>query len=331
MKQHNRKLNNAITMIIGGSALMVGSASATVTTMYNMTTAAGLDTYTESTQSAQPINQINPSSGGSWGYQLGGTDGWVHGFNSAPNGTDTSVAKWVGTSAQNKTPFGYMGSHLNWAIEMTGGNGGSGVISTFDAFDRYGVYADIDTAKGAWSDNVSGNTGEAGGWRHDLDMGLFRSDVSGKVTLEIKAVIDSNNTDFGFTVFKGQNTNGGSYLHHGTWNSTTNNFGVSVLSLPGGNTSFQDSDIVAHSVGDPATNIGSIMFDAEAGQVYTIAVGGYRTGSWSETRDGYELTVTQEPVRVPAAQVPMPHWALVMLAIALFGTAIRSTKTTPNS
>jgi len=290
-----KKLSKAITMTFAGAVLSVSAistASAASTTMYNLTSNGGVDISS---------NITNPVSGSSWGLS-GDTDGWLYGGNGSSAGTDTSTAKWAGTTGLNKTPFGYTGAHLNWAVSMD--SHGTAEISTNDAFDNYGVYADIDTAKGAWSDNVSGNVGDAGGWRHDLEFGLFKSSVSGTVNLDVSGIIQSG-TQFGFTIFKGMSTNS-NYGHHGTWNVAHNEEGITASSLPGGGTTFTEADIVAYSVGDDtsvagdtSSNLNSISFNADADQVYTIVLGGYRNGTWSDTNDGYALTVSQVPV--PAA------------------------------
>ncbi len=315
------KLAKAIAYAIAGTALASGSisiASAATTSMYNLTTSGGADNST---------NTTNPTTGGTWALS-GGTDGWLYGISGSSSGTDTSIAKWAGTTGTNKTPFGYTGAHLNWGFEITGGNGGTGEISTNQAFAKYGVYADIDTAKGAWSDNISTNVGVAGGWRHDLEFGLFKSDTSGMVTLNAQGIMNTGNTQFGFTIFKGMSANG-SYGHHGAWNSTTNNSGLTSNSLPGGGVNFDPDGagpltaidaIVAYSIGDPATNIGSISFNAQAGQVYTVLLGGYRTGDWSTTTDGYKLTISQVPV-------PGAVWLFGSALAGFFGVSRRKSKT----
>lgn len=285
MKQ--TQLAKAITYAIAGAALTVcsmSSANAGVTTMYNLTTAGGVDISNNDSN--------DPTAGGSWGYHLSNTDGWIYGYNapvSNPNATD---AKWAGTSALHSTPFGYAGAHLNWAVEITGGQGGSGEISTFDAFKNYNVYADIDTARGAWSDASENG---AAGWRHDLDFGLFRSDTGGTVTLNAQGILQTG-TNFGFTIFKGMSNNS-TYNHHGSWNSTNNAVVLTPYSLPGGGTTFSVSDIVAYSAGGAnPKNLNTISFDAQAGQIYTIVLGGYKNGGWIDTTDGYQLSISQVPV-----------------------------------
>lgn len=288
------KLAKAIAYAIAGATLVSGSisiASAATTSMYNLTTSGGVD---------NSANTTDPTTGGNWAL-IGDTDGWLYDKGGSSEGTDTSVAKWAGTTGANKTPFGYTGAHLNWGFEITGGNGGSGVISTNQAFSEYDVYADIDTAKGAWSDNLEVG---AGGWRHDLEFGLFKSDTTGAVTLSAEGILQSG-TNFGFTIFKGMSSNS-SYGHHGDWNAGNNETGLSASSLPDGGTDFDPDGagplsgvdaIVAYSVGgDTPSNLNTISFNAEAGQVYTIVLGGYRNGLWYDTIDGYKLTISQVPV-----------------------------------
>lgn len=306
------QLSKAIAFALTGAALSMGAisdASATSTTMYNMSSASGLDTYQDF--GSGQFNLNDPTAGEVWGYHLGGTDGWQ-------NGGFGAATKWVGTSSAGTAAFGYTGQHLNWGLEISGGNGGTAVISTFDAFNRYGVYADIDTAKGAWSDNVSANTAAtASGWRHDLEMGLFKTDMTGEVILSVEGILQTG-TNFGFTIFKGMGSQG-TYGHHGGWNAGNNENGLTSASLPGGGPNFDPDgtgpltaidQIVAYSVGGASpSNLNTISFQAEAGQIYAIWLGGYRNGGWGATTDGYKLTVSQVPV-------PAAAW--------LFGGAIAS-------
>ncbi|WP_262965544.1 PEP-CTERM sorting domain-containing protein [Methylobacter psychrophilus] len=310
------KLAKAIALTITGVALTAGSvssASASSTTMYNLF-------HSQGTVPCAPCS-------------AGETDGWVWGgvADSTPSGTDTidlaTGAGWLGTAAQDKTPLGYKGGGvLHWAVQLNGG--GTAQISNADSIARYGVSADIDIAKGGWSDNISGNTGVAGGWRHDVDFGLFKSDIAGLVTLSALAVNGTSPTttpNIGFTIFKGMDISTASYLHHGAWNSTNNASGLTSASLPGGGTNFSGlasgttavknaaaiANIVAYSVGGASTsNLNDISFTAEAGQIYTIALGGYRAGGWVDTLDGYKLNVGQ----VSAVPVPGAVW--------LFGSAM---------
>ncbi|NJD05210.1 MAG: VPLPA-CTERM sorting domain-containing protein [Methylococcaceae bacterium] len=278
--------------------------------MYNMSSGAGVDVYG---------NTVDPVAGGQWGYgntagsKYSGTDGWTNGGVAPSVGDGTGATKWVGTTGLNNTPFGYTGAHMNWGFEITGGAGGNGTISTLDSFARYGMYADIDVAKGAWSAN---NTGAVfGGWRHDLDVGLFKSDTTGLVTLSATA-LGVPSANFGFTVFQGMDTVT-DYNHHGQWNNSNNWYpGAPLLAsnsspyAAGGataGTALPTSAIVAYSIGDnptttavnEAANLNTIQFNAVAGQYYTIFIGGYRNGDWGTTNAGYSLQISQVPV--PAA------------------------------
>lgn len=287
------KVAKAIAFAIAGAALTAGSvstASATSTTMYNLTTGGGVDNT--STVACAPCNP-------------GSTDGWVWGFTGAPLTSTTSVAQWAGTGGANTTPFGYNGGGtLNWALHSTA-FGDTAVISSQDSVNRYGIGADIDTAKGAWSDAALGG---AAGWRHDLDFGLFMSAVDAPVTLSASG-INQSGTNFGFTIFEGADTSTGIYNHHGAWNNGNNTAGLTAASLPGGGRNLPLSSIVAYSVGGATpSNLNTIKFDAKAGQVYTIALGGYKNGAWGDTTDGYRLDVT----------VPEPS-AVLLIGSAMAG------------
>jgi len=303
MSLNKTKLAKALAIAMAGSALSVVSisdASAAATTMYNLTTTDGEDNSTNTTICAPCA---------------GGTDGWLYEKGGESNGTDTSIAKWAGTSGTNTTPFGYIGAHLNWGVHMTSYD--TAEISSQDSLTRYGVAADIDTAKGAWSDT---NEPGARGWRHDLDFGLFKTDVGGTVTLSAQTLtqtpIDFN---FGYTIIKGMNSSL-AYSHHGDWNITNNVNGLTNASLPDGETNFDPDGagpltgvdaIVAYSVGGAnSSNLNTISFDAEAGQVYTIIIGGYRNGLYIDTVDGYKLNISS------VSNVPVPS------AVWLFGSAM---------
>jgi hypothetical protein len=305
------KLAKAVAIAMAGSALSVAAisdASAATTTMYNLSTGYNGETIlNESTP--------DPTTGGTWALWDGVTDGWANGANTE-GGTGTAATQtWAGTASPTTAAFGYNGAHLNWGLNITGGQGGTAEISTFDSKARYGVYADIDVAKGAWS---ATNTGAVfGGWRHDLDVGLFKSDATGLVTLTAEGILQPN-SNFGFTIFQGVDSVT-SYNHHGQWNNNNNAGGTTSASAFGGGAgSLTASSIVAYSVGsiaafgnNPTQNLNTISFDAVAGQIYTIALGGYRNGDWTTTVDGYKLTVSQE-----VSQVPVPG------AVWLFGSAM---------
>jgi hypothetical protein len=310
------KLAQAVAMALTGAALLAGgisAASAATTTMYNLSTGAdGLTINNGSTP--------DPALGGVWNSSFtGATDGWANGANTGGGAGTAAAQTWAGTASSTSTAFGYTGAHLNWGFNIAGGAGGSGTISTYDSRTRYGVYADIDTAKGAWSATNTGAT--FGGWRHDLDVGLFRSDTSGVVTLSVDGVINTGgSSDYGFTIFQGMDAVT-DYNHHAGWNANNNSTGITAVSSPynGGGVSagtpLSTTDIVAYSVGDiggsGTSNLNTISFNATAGQIYTIFLGGYRNGAWGTTNDGYVLNISQAVAPVP---IPAAAW--------LFGSAL---------
>ncbi len=303
------KIAKAVAMAITGTIMSVGAisnASASSTTMYNLSTYEGND-FRDNTTACAPCN------GGV------GTDGWVWGFHGDPLGSTNSVAAWAGTGGTNTTPFGYNGGGvLHWGVHMTAN--GTAEISSQDSLTRYGVGADIDTAKGAWSDQLLSG---AQGWRHDVDFGLFKSDVGGTVTVNAQG-INQSGTNFGFTIFKGMDTSTVAYNHHGSWNlgNNTQLSAPTSSSLPKGNTSFSVADMVAYSIGGATpSNLNTISFNAEAGQIYTIALGGYKNGAWGATVDGYKLSISAVPV-------PGAVWLFASAMAGLIGLRGRKKSTT---
>jgi len=281
------KVAKAIAMFATASAICGGAISTAFAsdTMYNTYNAFASSTPTD----GNPVDGTQPT-----------TDGWVYGKFGTPSagvGGGNTALGFVGiggsSAVQQVTPFGYNGGGIvNWGIQLTS-TSDSGTISQADSFSRYGVYADIDVAKGAWSDNaVSG----AGGWRHNADIGLFQSSVDTVVHLSAQGLTQSS-TNFGFTIFQGMDTSTGAYGHHGSWNAGNNTSGPTSSSLIAGGTNFTVGQIVAYSVGGASpSNLNDIYFNATAGQVYTIVLGGYRNGAWGDTADGYVLNVSAVPI-----------------------------------
>lgn len=268
----NKTLSKHIGSTIAGACLtMVTDLAVAGTTMYN-----NYNAY-----ASQQASDFNSN----------GTDGWVYGFG---NGPGQETPSFSGTASSSTLPFGYSGgSILNWAAELTG-SGDSVTVSSLDAHTRYGVWADIDVAGGSWSDNSSGDNG-ASGWRHNVDFGLFKSQIDTDITLHGVGITNSDH--FGFTIFKGMDTSNSAYSHHGGWNSGNNASGLSSNSLPDGGTTFSVSDIVAYSIGGSnPQNISDISFHANADQIYTIVMGGYRDADWGTTSDGYALTISAVPI-----------------------------------
>ena len=296
------KLSTAIASVIGGLTLAVGgvSSASASTTMYNLYDNNGATPCAPCNAYGYP-NPIFNADGGQ-------TDGWVWGGPTPANAYQGGISNgnpnaatpgWVGTSGATTTPFNYVGAvSLNWGIQLTSATD-SGQISNADSLSRYGVSANIDTAKGAWYDNGS-PTGQ--GWLHDLDIGLFKSTVTTEVHLDIHGV-NLSGTNYGFTIFQGMTSNNTGYVHHGAWNQKGDG------SMLPGNIGFDASQIVATTdiSGTTPVNLNQIQFTAQAGQIYTIMLGGVRDGTWYDTTDGYVLNV---------AAVPVPG------AIWLFGSAL---------
>lgn len=259
----------AVALVITGSALSMAAATASAsTTMYN--------TF---------VIDLNP--------EVIATDGWTYSDGKDNFGSGTAngatVVPWAGTTSGER-PFGYTGaSVLNWAAHITNA-GDSLTISAADAATRYnGVQVDIDSGKGAWQDTSSSPKG----WAHNVDIGLFKSDVTTKVALTA-SFLNNPTAKFGITLFTGMDTGTG-YSHHVNWNNppavpyaTSNPFGTTGVI-------YADRKINV----DSST---AFEFTAQAGQIYSIYLGGYRGSSnWNTGRDFYQLNVATSPVPVPAA------------------------------
>lgn len=256
-------LHKAIALAVAGAALTAASIdTASAHVMYNSYRTAD-----------DPAN-------------TGGTDGWTQGFQ---NSTPATPNLWYGTT-NGERPFGYIGSsHLNWAAELHS-FGQSLVVSSQDALDDYGFAAEIDTGGGAWIDNSNPNTG----WRHQTDIGLIKSDVDQYIRLNLTTT-NGLYSEFGVTVFKGMDTNTGAYSHHGAWNrpgstppipfTADNPFGTTGL------TNIGWSDFV--------NSERQFVFRAEAGQIYSIYLGGAHFSRWNTGVADYALSITTSAVPEP--------------------------------
>lgn len=288
------QLAQAVSIAIAGVAMFAGvlsDASAAATTSYNMAVR----------NDALLPNGIS--------NRVGGTDGWVWG--STDNGASfnwnysTPTPGFAGTGAGNPTPFGYIGkAHLNWAVQL-GGAGDTAQISTADALLRYGpsgtgqiTDVEIDTGAGSWLDGQATPTG----WKHLTDIGLIKSDVTQNVTLNLTRMSAPStpfltNDNFGVTVFTGMDTNTGAYSHHGGWNCPT----CATPTLFTANNPFGTNGLtyLTHD-GTVDTNNG-LTFTAQAGQVYSIYLGGAGVGVWNRNVSDYQLDIATSPVPVPAA------------------------------
>jgi hypothetical protein len=259
------QLAKAISIAVAGVALSVSASTASAHNMYNTFSATG------------PL----------------ATDGWTHIADTNGDGIGTGpeskghlglIVPWSGTTG-GALPFGYTGSaHLNWAAAIH--ELGTSEISTADAIARYGLSAEIDTGAGAWKDgpNVTG-------WKHQTDLGLIKSDIDATIRLNLTTLGTFNN-NFGVTVFKGMDTTTGDYSHHGGWNSASKPETTSNPFYAAGVGS--GMEYLTHDATVDAVNY--IEFFAEAGQVYTIALGGNGVGHWAQNVADYKLSITAVPV-----------------------------------
>ncbi len=299
------KLAHAITLVISSSVLSLDVSAATVS-------------YNAFNHDRSAPNALVSGGNGTDGWMRTATNGCGAAGSTCGDGPATSnnpnktvsqnrgnqPVAWVGDDPRIDGDFNYSGTQtLNWTAVI--GAGEKVVVSRIDSNTRYGGtvlpdgttfnYADIDTAKGAWHDN-SGD-----GWKHDSDIGLFKSTVTQQVTLSISSLLSNgqiNQTpDYGFTIFEGKNTGTNNYSHHGPWHTVSpedaRNVGNNVNPITTPNP-FGGSGLTVligdYVVGNTAT------FTAEAGKVYTIILGGFQGGDWVETRNDYQLTISSVPV-----------------------------------
>ncbi|MEQ1620826.1 MAG: hypothetical protein ABL919_05425 [Methylococcales bacterium] len=278
------KLAKAVALAITGVVVTAGTVSASAsTTMYNR--------YNES---AVPRATDGYNNGAGPG-EVYGTDGWVWGGINAISGgdPDAAVPGWVGTSGPYTNAFGSTKAMpINWGAHLTA-LGDNLEISQVDSFNRFGVYADLDTAGGAWH-STTASEGILGKRNH-IDIGLFKSDVTQNVTLTASGINDPA-ANFGITLYQGLSTSETFYNHHGIY------FGDSGLDYEG-------MIQLDHTPRDPLTGLttNTLTFNATAGQLYTIILGGNNGQHWNENFDGYKLNIST---------VPVPG------AVWLFGSAI---------
>jgi len=265
------QLTKSVALAITGIALTAGSMSSASasTTMYNK-------------------------------YISSGTDGWVWGGQniSTPEISNSALANpgFVGTNDSNNdgygdTPFGYIGaSFLNWGAELTHA-GDSLEISQADSQSRYGFAADIDTGAGAWQDAGATSLGIIG-WAHQTDIGII-SVVEDMLISITASVVNGNVLDnFGMTLFDGMDTSSGLIFHHQAWNEGT----ASTIDNP-----FHTTGVNYMQYDDSVDSTNAFTFNAEAGKVYSLYLGGKGVGSWSTNTENYKLNITTSAVPIPAA------------------------------
>ncbi|NJD07872.1 MAG: hypothetical protein FIA97_15470 [Methylococcaceae bacterium] len=233
----------------------------------------------------------------------------------------TSFAGW--NASTSPLPFGFNNERLNWAVDITS-TSDTLTVSSQDAHNRYGIWGDIDTAKGAWFD------GKSTGWEHQTEVGLIRSSVDAVVDINITGlaypVTGGAWTNFGVSIYSGMPE--GQWKMHGGWNCPS-----CEVTLPDGTiyksaANFQDDSPLSASGmtyikhDEMVDSVNSISFNARAGVVYTILLGGNSGGSYLNPKEGYALNITTAPVPVPAA-----FWLFGSALVSFIGGARKKRRT----
>jgi len=285
----NIKLSKAITLALAGTALSIGAVSnVSAKSMYN--------TYNRTPTA-------DGTDGGSYG-----TDGWVWGakvsYADSVLNSHQDAAPWVGT-ADDKVAFNYQGSApVNWAALLEGA-GASQVISQQNSFDTYGIYADIDSTGGSWLDSNKTS------WKHNTEIGLIKSEITQKVHINISSLngISKFGTEkYGANIYKGMDTTTGFFNHHGVWSEPD----LGIFNLDNPLYAFDPSvtgtgmTYLTHNTNIDKSN--DISFVAQAGEIYSILLGGYLGEDWNQQHDGHVINITTSAV----SAVPIPTAAWLM-------------------
>jgi len=117
--------------------------------------------------------------------------------------------------------------------------------------------------------------------------------VTTDVTLKLSA-INGPIANFGITLFTGMDT-GTNYAHHSQANGWNN---PSTRPFTTSNPFGTDNVIFASYLANVTSNNG-LTFTAQAGQIYSIYLGGSGGVNWNQQHDGYVLNISSVPV--PAA------------------------------
>lgn len=226
---------------------------------------------------------------------------------------NTTFTGW--NTSSSILPFGFNNERLNWAVDISA-SGEALTVSSQDAHDRYGIWGDIDTAKGAWFD---GSTG----WEHQTDVGLIRSSVDTIVNINISGIenpgVSGLWTNFGVSIYSGMPE--GQWKMHGQWNCPS-----CVITLNGteyqyapdyqANSPLSDTGMTYITHDSTVDSANSISFNASAGVVYTILLGGNSGGTNFNPKEGYAVNITTAPVPVPSAL-----WLFGSALVSLTGVA----------
>ncbi len=240
----------------------------------------------------------------------GGQDGIAAGWLTDDLGTDlgyqvvTTFTGW--NTASSLLPFGFNNERLNWAADITA-SGDALTVSSQDAHDRYGIWGDIDTAKGAWFDGVNG-------WEHQTDVGLIRSSVDAVININVTGIkaptASATWTNFGVSIYSGMPE--GQWKFHGGWNC------ASCTYYPGfqADSPLSDSGMTYITHDATVDSVNGVSFNASAGVVYTILLGGNSGLNHFTPKEGYAVNITTAPVPVPSA-----FWLFGSVLAGLSGVA----------
>ena len=246
-----------------------------------------------------------------------GTDGWTYGGVGNPGFPNVSPG-WLGTASSTTLPFGYAGKGwLNWAAAVH--HNGTLEVSAAQAASAYsGAVVDIDTNKGSWNDDGQGDTTNPEGWAHNTDIGLIRADSNLTLTLNLTNV-DGTWSNYGITVFEGMSGSTGSANHHATWNTgwTSSNDAPANANNPFGLNGLTHLVHDATVGSDPLLK--GLTFNAEAGKVYTVLLGGHEFGSVFGPTADYKLSISAVPV-------PGAVWLFGSAMAGLIGFGRRNVK-----
>lgn len=251
---------------------------------------------------------------------LGSNGDGDDGYTSSPPYPDRNLGTqvpWVGTS-NGALPFGLSTSELlfaNWAVQLHAA-GDAGQVSSQNAHDLYGVWADIDTTEGAWMDSSNNGT------MYAMDLGLIKSDVTQQITLNLNNINPTSWQTFGISVYSGGNqlhpqtvyehlrdeccdANGNqvpvygdvsykylsSMYHYGYWHHGNQ------VNNPYKDDPFQSRQMDFLTSGQDST----VTFTAQAGEYYMILLGGNSGGFMYSRDEGYAVNITSSPVPLPGA------------------------------
>lgn len=310
------KINHTCRLILAGlgSVLLAGIASdASALVMYNTYNQYASNIGTDEDSTLSP-------------------DGWTYPEFNEPRGPSYP---WVGTN-NGELPFGLSSDDVpfaNWAVHLTNA-GATETVSSQNAHDSYGIWADIDTTDAAWKQTATAYPGTI----YSMDLGLIKSDVTQDVTLFLSNVNPNGWQNFGVSIYHGmdqmqselkyvptglhccdasgnlvplyspQITNLGEMRHYGYWNSGYQP-GVNTAPAEKDNPFGSYIDYVTH--GDQSI----VTFTAEAGEVYAVLLGGYSGINMYSNYAGYSVSIETASTS-PAAAVPLPA------AAWLFGSAL---------